>query len=335
MSLSAGAPDPDLKSGAYDRDVQLASVYARLPERDDSRLPQPQAEVIVNLTAPFPSWRWFKLQLLGINWATVALMIAILSVSSSINKQLDEQRAQALDSQAKYDKLHELMKQAAPVADKLTALHDELQAYNVSLNDAKALALANLTVHLVATQTSVKNLSVEVNHLRADMVARTSFFGFQVTGSTTMQPDPTAGGYGLTYQQVDVDTTGASWTAQYQTFTAPVAGVWRFQAPGMVAVATGSDLGPFGLLFARSGSSCVPVLRRSEMYFAPNAFAPDPVTTPVLSIVLKMQVGETIAVCGWATVPTASGTGLVTFGYQNGDRPPYGERMTFSGELLR
>jgi hypothetical protein len=42
----------------------------------------PSAEVTVNVTARFPSWSLLRLQLLGINWATLGLLVAVLAVSS-------------------------------------------------------------------------------------------------------------------------------------------------------------------------------------------------------------------------------------------------------------
>jgi hypothetical protein len=90
--------------------TQLASISAHIPSTDRAHCPH--AEVTVNLTAPFPSWKWVRLQLLGINWATLALLVAVLAVSSGINKQLDDMRAQGINSQKQIDKLQLLMAQS-------------------------------------------------------------------------------------------------------------------------------------------------------------------------------------------------------------------------------
>ena len=58
-----------------------------------------RAEVNVNLTAPFPSWNWLKLQILGIKLANVALLIAVLAVSANTSAQLDQQRAENIVTQ--------------------------------------------------------------------------------------------------------------------------------------------------------------------------------------------------------------------------------------------
>lgn len=108
----------------------------------------PHAEVIVNVSAPFPSWRWLKLQLLSVNWATLALVITVLAVSSNINAQLDEQRAQGIVSQRQMAELDTLLKSSSAVANSLTGMHAELQVFNASLNEAKAVGLGNLTARL-------------------------------------------------------------------------------------------------------------------------------------------------------------------------------------------
>ncbi len=129
-----------------DDDVQLASVYARVPDRRNGREPQPVAEVNVNLAAPFPSWKWVRLQLLTANWVTLALMLTVLAVSRGIDSQVQEMRKQASDAKQRYDDLHALMTRAAPVADQLTRMDDELHRYNDTLNLAMAQGLNNLSL---------------------------------------------------------------------------------------------------------------------------------------------------------------------------------------------
>jgi len=141
---------------APDKDVQLAAVYARVPEHGRAGLPQPQAEVIVNLTAPFPSWRWLKLQLLGVNWATLALLIAVLGVSSNINEQLNTLRQESGASLTRYNDLHGLMTEATKVAGQLGAMNDELHAYNATLQQAMALGITNLTGDISALRSRIE-----------------------------------------------------------------------------------------------------------------------------------------------------------------------------------
>ncbi len=135
-----------------DHDVAMASVYARVP-RDtisSSRTSRPTAEVIVNLTAPFPSWRWLKLQLLGINWATLGLVVAVLAVSRHINSQLDDLKRLSGESAARYTDLEGKLHDAEGVVAQLKSMHTDLAIYNTSLYEAKAAGLDNLTAKVAA-----------------------------------------------------------------------------------------------------------------------------------------------------------------------------------------
>jgi hypothetical protein len=142
---------------AHDHDVQLAAVYGSVPEHGrDAGLPQPQAEVIVNLTAPFPSWRWLKLQLLRVNWATLALLVAVLGVSSNINEQLNTLRQESGASLTRYNDLHGLMTKATKVAGQLGVMNDELHAYSATLQQAMALGITNLTGDISALRSRIE-----------------------------------------------------------------------------------------------------------------------------------------------------------------------------------
>jgi hypothetical protein len=144
-----------------DRDVQLAAVYARVPDRKSSM--PPQAEVIVNLTAPFPSWRWLKLQLLGVNWATLALLIAVLGVSANIKDQLDSLRAQSIAAHQSFVDMRVLLEQAKPVADSLSLMNTELHEYNATLQLAISLGLTNLTGDLAKQRAATKHLGLTLD----------------------------------------------------------------------------------------------------------------------------------------------------------------------------
>lgn len=131
-----------------------------------------QANVVVEPR----NWRaWLKVQLLGINWATLSILIAVLAVSSNISAQLDQQRAQAISAQRDMERLGALLSSATAISSQLETAHAALREYNATLQLALSLGVTNLT-------TDIHSLS---NSLRAYQRAPT-FCGFSaeyVTGA--------------------------------------------------------------------------------------------------------------------------------------------------------
>ena len=186
----------------------FASATAHIPAGDASRCPH--AEVTINLTAPFPSWRWLKLQLLNANWATLALMIAVIGVSSNINHQVDDMRAQSLASQLQYNQLKGLLDQAGTAASQLSQMNAQLVAYNATLNHALDLGFANITGTL-------QSLSHQLAPARLYAIGPT-------------QSQPAKGRTMLPFPNVVLNSSGMASSTDHTLFVCQQAGYYRIQA---------------------------------------------------------------------------------------------------------
>jgi hypothetical protein len=332
------------------RTVEVASISAHIPAGDKASCPH--AEVTVNLTAPFPSWRWVKMQLLGINWATLALLVAVLAVSSGINKQLDEMRAQGITSQRQYDNLQVLVTQASDSLAQLQLINNDCVAFNATLGRAEALGLTNLTgdidsvregllgfdddvrgaqEELLGFGSDVRTVRMDISNLNNTLADRTAVFGFQVFGTTQLPFDPSAGGSTLQFDanvQWTFDTSGGFDFAT-GVFTATRSGTWRFDGTGTVQAVAGS-IKNVGIILSRGGAAfaCAPVWYKTSMVLPSGTDIG--FTVPGVSLDMQLLQGEKVSLCGWAS---GDAPGPVNFGI-----PPspgkYGQLMKFSGKLL-
>lgn len=298
----------------------LDAAYERAPEQAHAHAQLlPQAQVSVHLTGvEFPSWRWLKLQLLGANWPTLALLIAVLAVSSNINAQLDQQRAQVIASQSEANRLSDMLTRSDKVAARLVELEAQMLAYNATLNRGIELGFSNLTG--------------DINALQLDIKRRTNVFGFQALGATVLPVDPGAVGKVLQFDRTaanSFDTTGG-WNYDTRTFTTPRAGRWRFHAEGMVRAlpaATGG-LGQVGIVLATSDKcATADFYRKASVDYTQTQGAI--VSGPSLTLIADLAQGASVTLCGWG-----SGTGTdIAFGIT----PVPGtlhQLMSFSGELI-
>ncbi len=253
-------------------------------------------------------------------------MIAVLIVSSGINSQLDQQRAQAVDTQTRYDELKNMLDRAAPVAESLNRMSEELHSYNVTLSETKALGFANLTGAMAV--------------LKQELVDRTAFIGFHVTASMERPVDTSGVGQVLPFDQNDpncqeeqqcYDTTGG-WNYANGMFTVPVSGVWRFHAEGMVrAMPAGTMLNQVGLVFSASaGCAGAYFYRKASIDYSGSA---DYEVGPALTLDVHLAQGGTIVLCGWGSGTGSNPAQRIAFGIAAGPGM-YHQPMSLSGQLM-
>ncbi len=119
------------------------------------------------------SWEWVRHQVNTINWTNLILLVTVAALSSNITTQLNQQRS---TNDAAHEQLLDLYKQidtARSLVVQLQADHDLVAQYSVLLNESMSLGIGNLTT---------------------DLLTRTSFFGFQMMGSTVVTFTPSGDG---------------------------------------------------------------------------------------------------------------------------------------------
>lgn len=149
MSDSLNSPSSSSKKAPPFSALEVQSAQG-------SSLSFDRAEVIV---PPRNKTEWLKCQLLTINWTNLALIIAVIAISSSIQGQLDNQRAENL--------------QAIRASNELaTMLIPAQQAAAVLQSTATLLAQVNATLAL-AVQLGFTNLTGQITELERTLASHT------------------------------------------------------------------------------------------------------------------------------------------------------------------
>jgi hypothetical protein len=114
------------------------------------------------------NWKaWLGQQIVGINLANVALLITIIAISANINSQLDQQRAQNLQSSQQIQDLQQQLNAAAPIAAELQASGNQLALFNATLNYGISLGFLNLTGQIGALSSQVVDTNSRLSQTTA------------------------------------------------------------------------------------------------------------------------------------------------------------------------